>query len=792
MTSTSEHRPQEPGTRPLLALATESLVSTAAERGTVVDVVHGRALRPYREGLRQYLALRLGSIEEADAVLRRLRAVVAAQGADALLAPPGIRARLYRHARRLAAQRQDEVGLPTPEALAALPWRWRRDGSGPEEAALIALRTGLGREDAELLELRHARELSPEDIAFVLDRPVEDVLEALEGATRRALATLHGRGRSVPGLRRALLEAFALESGARNATAAVPDDAPGGLATGTVIGGRYAIETRVGTGAFGDVYRAKDTEVPGHVVALKLLHQTARSEAARTTALRELHLIASVFHPSVVQFKDHGWYEGRLWFVMPWYEGETLESRMARGPLGRAEARRIFEPLARALATMHEAGIRHQDVKPDNIFLARIRGFGGDRDDEDVLPVLLDLGVAAKDAEMVVAGTPTYFAPEVARQFSTDGHKPKVTAAADVFALALSLRNCLEPHTQPDVPAGAVESFIAERATTQPPLPRSRELKFLAPHFDGWMSLDPDERPTADELAEELAVLTRPEERRARRWKILRWVVPATVVLGALFVSVVYLLSARAERQRLAAERARMAEAAARQDLAVEREQTRSLERDVEKVRARYERSQLSRTQLAGELAHAEQALGRSRRRLEGLEERRDALASELEEVTATLEGTRTELGERSAESERLRREAGSLRGKLERVEHALQGARTETERLAARVREQESNVATLGARLDAERAKSEKLEQELGRAMTTRTAQAAELAQTKARLRELEAVLEGTKTEHPRAGNDPSAAKDGPSSAQPPTEDGKANAPPEGAEPSAPQRPAS
>ena len=56
---------------------------------------------------------------------------------------------------------------------------------------------------------------------------------------------------------------------------------------------------------------------------------------------------------------------------MPWYEGETLERGMTRAPLTRREARRIFEPLARALATMHASDLRHQDIKPDNIFLAK-------------------------------------------------------------------------------------------------------------------------------------------------------------------------------------------------------------------------------------------------------------------------------------------------------------------------------------------------------------------------------------------------------------------------------------
>ena len=219
--------------------------------------------------------------------------------------------------------------------------------------------------------------------------------------------------------------------------------------------------------------------------ALKILHQPSPSEVERERAPRELRLIASVFHPSVVQFKDHGWHEGRLWFVMPWYEGETLEDRMEREPLTRDEARAIFEPLARALASMHARGIRHQDIKPENIFLATLPG------DSAPLPVLLDLGVAAEDAEQVFAGTPTYFAPEVACQFASVEEKPPVGHAADVFALALALRNALEPSTQEDVPSNAVETFIEARARAVPALPRNPQLRFLEPWFARWMALEP-------------------------------------------------------------------------------------------------------------------------------------------------------------------------------------------------------------------------------------------------------------------------------------------------------------
>src|SRR5690606_21289428 len=137
-----------------------------------------------------------------------------------------------------------------------------------------------------------------------------------------------------------------------------------------------------------------------------------------------------------------------------------------RQPLSRTEARQIFEPLARALAAMHASGLRHQDVKPENIFLANIKRHG--EGVSDILPVLLDLGVAAKDAEMVVAGTPTYFAPEVAAQFARDPSGREITHKADVFALSLALRNALEPESEEDVPGGAVEFFIEQRAREVP------------------------------------------------------------------------------------------------------------------------------------------------------------------------------------------------------------------------------------------------------------------------------------------------------------------------------------
>ncbi|UCH30806.1 MAG: protein kinase, partial [Myxococcales bacterium] len=515
---------------------------------------------------------------------------------------------------------------------------------------------------------------------------------------------------------RVIIEAFALEPAPRTRNDEREGVEP--LPSGTIVGGRYAIETRVGLGAFGDVYRAKDTEVPGHIVALKLLHQAAHSKTAKQSALRELRLIASVFHPSIVQFKDHGWFEERLWFVMPWYDGETLESRLQREPLSRAEALEIFQPLTRALGAMHAAGVRHQDVKPENIFLARIPGFGED----EVTPVLLDLGVAATEAEMVVAGTPTYFAPEVAAQFASVEKKPAVSNKADIFALALSLRNALEPETQEDVAAGAVDTFIEQRSKATPGAPTRRALKYLKPSFDRWLSHDAEARPTADELASELSVLSLPEERRSRIKTILRWTIPMALALLGASGAAVTVFYQQAETQREVAQQAKRTASGLRQDLADTREIAEQLE-------LRYEQSKLTRTELAKRLARTDGKVASLRNELKDEERRlmrtREKLAQNRQEK-ATVE---QHLSETERDLSATERTLAATSQKLTTTAQKLDSERDETQRLerkleraGERLLDLQGEIAALEARLDAEASKTEELQDAVAQAVAARS----------------------------------------------------------------------
>jgi serine/threonine protein kinase len=715
-----------------LPQAAASIALSQGQPQTIVDVLHGRAFRFYSEGIRQYLAIRTGSTERADHYLAKLRAFVAKTDSNELIQTPGVRARLYRAARGYLHNQSRPHDPPTKEALEALPWR-ALPSAHMSISPLNKLRFGLAGDVSELLELHFARELSVDELAYVYGVDATSMNARLEDAKVHARALLEDHGvRGEERFGRILVEAFALEPAPRN-----KDDEREGLEplpSGTIVGGRYSIETRVGLGAFGDVYRAKDTEVPGHVVALKLLHQQAHSKKAKQSALRELRLIASVFHPSIVQFKDHGWFEERLWFVMPWYDGETLESRLQREPLSRAEALEIFQPLARALAAMHAAGVRHQDVKPENIFLARIPGFGKD----EVTPVLLDLGVAATEAEMVVAGTPTYFAPEVAAQFAAVEEKPTVSNKADVFALALSLRNALEPETQEDVAAGAVDTFIEKRSKDTPHAPVRRALRYLKPSFERWLNYDAERRPSADELAEELTVLSLPEERRSRVKTVLRWTIPMALALLGASGAAVTVFYQQAETEREVAAQAKQTASGLAQDLATTREMAEQLE-------LRYEQSRLTRTELAKRLARTDGKVASLRNQLKDEERRlrrtREKLAQNRQEK-ATIE---QHLSETERELSMVERTLAATSQKLNATQNKLAAERDETkqlerrlERTGERLLESQGDIAALEARLDAEASKTEELQDAVSDAVAAKSRAELELEFA---LEELEAL---------------------------------------------------
>ena len=650
-----------------------------APRSTIHTIVADRALAHHWEGLRQFLAIRLPPSGVGTAL-----EVIEARELE-MDPDPSARAQLYRAAVEAAAAHSPSLDRSW--------WSRRLERYGER---LAELRRQLLEDPLafDVAELAFARRLDVDECAFVLGTDAASIEAAFERIGQVARRVLLDPPSSRDGtLEGALLEAFALEPSSHRPRAEPL------FAIGTVVGDRYELRAHLGSGAFADVYEAADLDVPGHEVALKIFRAPATDAATREAALRELRLIASVTHPSVVQFKDHGWHTERFYFVMPLYRGETLRERLARGPLSRVEARAIFEPLARALAALHRVGIRHQDVKPENVFLARPDGLRG----HEVLPVLLDLGVAAKDAENVLAGTPSYLAPEVAARFAREPDPPSITPKADVFSLALTLRNALEPEREEPVLAGAVDAFVRYRARRAPTTPRGRDLGYLEPSFARWLHLAPDERPSAELLAEQLAALTRPEERRARRLNALRWVLPlAAVFAAALFVSYreteLQRIEASQARELAAIERLRAVEASeraakVRADLVASLERRRALEADVARLEEEYGASRLTRQELASKLAHTESQLTVV---LAETERRAAEVDEHLRQVRAERDGVRRELAvsDRAFQDERER--AATLQSRVEGLVAEIEDARASSADARARVDALEHAIAAL------------------------------------------------------------------------------------------------
>jgi serine/threonine-protein kinase len=184
----------------------------------------------------------------------------------------------------------------------------------------------------------------------------------------------------------------------------------------------------VGHGAFGDVYRARDTALD-RLVALKLLTTGDAPDTARVShLLNEARLLAKLRHPNVVRVYGAEFTEGRVGLWMELIEGRTLEDLLASHvTFGDKEAAQIGQQLCRAMAAVHGVGLVHRDIKARNV----MREDGG-------RIVLMDFGAGAdlrrnaRGARDTLAGTPLYLAPEL-----FDGGQP--TVSADIYSLGVLL-----------------------------------------------------------------------------------------------------------------------------------------------------------------------------------------------------------------------------------------------------------------------------------------------------------------------------------------------------------------
>ena len=262
--------------------------------------------------------------------------------------------------------------------------------------------------------------------------------------------------------------------------------------------GRYVLRELLGEGGMGTVWVADDPllAIP---VALKVLTPEGLGRNGVERLLREARAAARLHHPAIVQVLDFGVTpEGEAYLALELLEGEPFSALPARGPVPAETVVALILPLLDALATAHERGIVHRDIKPDNLFLAR-DGRGR------VQPKVLDFGIAKSTLGSshrltcagAMIGTPAYMAPEQARGAND------VDARADLWAVAVTMFELLTatmPFEGPTVPQ--LLSAILEREP--PPLPGVDEA--LAAIVFRNLAKDPEGRhPDARAMGEALA-----------------------------------------------------------------------------------------------------------------------------------------------------------------------------------------------------------------------------------------------------------------------------------------------
>jgi predicted Ser/Thr protein kinase len=205
--------------------------------------------------------------------------------------------------------------------------------------------------------------------------------------------------------------------------------------TGQILGDRYELREQIGSGAFAVTFHGRDLRLD-RSVAIKILRQTYAADMSFVRRFeREAKAAASVTQSNVVAVYDVGRQGDHLYIVMQYIEGEDLKHLIAReGPLTPQRAVTITLDILAGLAAIHEAGIIHRDIKPQNVLIGR-----------DGIARVTDFGIARLSEEAglttvgTVMGTAAYMAPEQAEA------QPLVKAT-DLYAVGIVLYEMLTGH----------------------------------------------------------------------------------------------------------------------------------------------------------------------------------------------------------------------------------------------------------------------------------------------------------------------------------------------------------
>jgi serine/threonine protein kinase/tetratricopeptide (TPR) repeat protein len=277
-------------------------------------------------------------------------------------------------------------------------------------------------------------------------------------------------------LRREVESLLASHEHARAFIESPPDDVAAGMLAdaqaNSILGrtlGHYRIDSLLGAGGMGEVYRARDIRLDRDVAVKILPEQFAHDSEALRRFEREAKAVAALSHPNILSIFDYGAEQGLNYAVMELLEGETLGARLQRGAVGWRDAVEVGSAVAEGLAAAHAKGVIHRDLKPENIFLTaggqvKILDFGVARIKQIVMPDSETLTTAETTRPGAILGTIGYMSPEQVRGDRAD-------APSDIFSLGCVLYEMVSGR-RPFANAAPAETIAAILKEDPPALTR--------------------------------------------------------------------------------------------------------------------------------------------------------------------------------------------------------------------------------------------------------------------------------------------------------------------------------
>lgn len=233
------------------------------------------------------------------------------------------------------------------------------------------------------------------------------------------------------------------------------------LEEGAVVNQRFRLQKKIGQGGMGAVWKATDLELD-EIIAIKFLASQLVDEEALGRFKQEVSLSRQFNHPNIIRLYDIGTCADQKYITMELLSGHDLGEVMRQAPLDFDRGLGLLIQACYALQVVHERGVIHRDIKPDNFFIT----------DEGVLKVM-DFGVAKRHSASrgltragMMAGTPQYMAPEQANNFAG------VTYLADLYALGCIAYQMFVGTVPFD--AEEVMPILVAHMTQAPDLPRQR------------------------------------------------------------------------------------------------------------------------------------------------------------------------------------------------------------------------------------------------------------------------------------------------------------------------------